>query len=268
MQGKLLLTTFVVLALSAGTLGQASSSESSSSSSSSEGEPDPRTDDCSIDVVLVLDDSSSITPRLFRAARMLMNAFIACFGDTDDVNGSRHNVNGTDQGTPDSNPVGVVLYNCEARTEISLGTYTASNHYLMYAIGGLRQQGGVTRTGPAIRYMKDTSTFRDGARRVAIVFTDGYIEGEPLDDHVAEANAARTAGITLYSVGLGDNVDRGVLEEIAGSPGNVFDDTDNPCDLAEQILQDCDPRGGASDNNSDSYSDDDSDDSGGDSGGD
>ncbi|XP_066293574.1 von Willebrand factor A domain-containing protein 2-like [Branchiostoma lanceolatum] len=137
----------------------------------------------------------------------------------------------------------------------------------MYAIGGLRQQGGVTRTGPAIRYMKDTSTFRDGARRVAIVFTDGYIEGEPLDDHVAEANAARAAGITLYSVGLGDNVDRGVLEEIAGSPGNVFDLTNPMCELAEQILQDCgkDPRGGASYNDSASDSSDDSDDSASDS---
>ncbi|CAH1272402.1 COL12A1 [Branchiostoma lanceolatum] len=215
--GKLLLTTFVVLVVSAGTFAQYSSSKSSSSSS--EEEPDPRTDDCSIDIVLVLDDSSSIKTSLFYDTRDYMNAFASCFDSTDDVT------------------VGVVLYNCEARTEVVLGKYTASDHYLMYEIASLKQQGGVTRTGPAIRYMKDTANFRGGTQRVAIVLTDGYIQGEPLDDHVAEANAARAAGITLYSVGLGDNLDSGVLEDIAGSHGNVFDDID-PCDLADQILQD------------------------------
>ncbi|XP_066294585.1 collagen alpha-1(XXI) chain-like [Branchiostoma lanceolatum] len=143
--------------------------------------------------------------------------------------------------------VGAVLYNCEARTEVTLGKYT-DNYDLMDAIDTLMQQGGVTRTGPAIRYMKDTFNFRGWTQRVAIVLTDGYIQGEPLDDHVAEANAARAAGITLYSVGLGDNLDSGVLEDIGGSPGNVFDDID-PCDLADQIVKDqCekDSRGGGS----------------------
>ncbi|XP_078604934.1 collagen alpha-1(XXI) chain-like isoform X1 [Branchiostoma floridae x Branchiostoma japonicum] len=187
--------------------------------------------DCFMDIVLVQDDSSSIPHSLFGNTKQYMVDFTQCINSFDDR-------------------VGAILYNCEARKEIGLDEYTIGDLGLEADLDYLMQQGGITRTGPAIRYMRDTTalTWRNGARRVAVVLTDGYIQGYPLDDHEAEANAARDDGITLYSVGIGPNVNSAVLLDIAKIPPNVFDDTD-PCALYDRILQDqCPGNGGGNGN--------------------
>ncbi|XP_078686338.1 collagen alpha-1(XXI) chain-like [Branchiostoma floridae x Branchiostoma belcheri] len=173
---------------------------------------------CSTDIVLVLDDSSSITPAVFFSSLSYMVDFTKCGNETG---------------------VGVVVFNCIPRTEVSLGLYTMGDEDLKGDIEYIMQQGGLSRPGPAIRYTVGTTNWSAGAHRVMIVLTDGFVEGEPLDDHQAEANAARAAGITLYSVGIGNLVDNGVLEDIAGGSSRVFDDT-NPCDLYDKIKEDCD----------------------------
>ncbi|XP_066282747.1 cuticlin-6-like [Branchiostoma lanceolatum] len=101
------------------------------------------------------------------------------------------------------------------------------------------QKGGQTRAGLAIRFMKDTSDFRIGVPRAAVVLTDGQ-SASPVQ---AEADAARAAGIELYAVSIGDLVDNAELEVIGGSSDHVFN-SDDPCNVATRILADlCDLTG-------------------------
>eukprot|EP00058_Branchiostoma_floridae_P018958 XP_002604447.1 hypothetical protein BRAFLDRAFT_122285 [Branchiostoma floridae] len=85
------------------------------------------------------------------------------------------------------------------------------------------------------------TSFRDGVPSAAVVITDGSAqsdsEGQVTDDYAAQAAEARDAGIQLYAVGVGDEVDDAALQAIAGSPDRVFD-SDIPCKVAFRILAD------------------------------
>ncbi|CAH1250856.1 COL21A1 [Branchiostoma lanceolatum] len=173
---------------------------------------------CSVDVVFVVDDSSSITTGT--VAKQYMKNFLQCFTSQDVHVG-----------------VGVILYNCVPRTAIPLGNYTASDPALPGHIDTLVYEGGLTRTGVAISFMTHTSNFRAGALRVAVVLTDGSGQQNGI-----AVEAARAAGITLYSVatGMPGFVDYAALQAIGGGPYNVFS-TSDPCEIASRILQDlCD----------------------------
>ncbi|XP_078663593.1 uncharacterized protein LOC144906813 isoform X2 [Branchiostoma floridae x Branchiostoma belcheri] len=175
---------------------------------------------CSVDVVFVVDDSSSITSSM--VAKQYMKYFLQCFNQDAWVY------------------VGVILFNCVPRTAIPLGNYTVSDPALPGHIDMLMKEGGLSRIGVAISYTTHTSNFRNGAHRVAVVLTDGYADGNghesTMDDYAAQADAARDAGISLYSVGIGGQVNSAALQAIGGGPGNVFG-TGYPCELANRILQ-------------------------------
>ncbi|CAH1244447.1 COL21A1 [Branchiostoma lanceolatum] len=176
---------------------------------------------CSVDTVFVADRSSSIRGSGFDLAKRYIDNFSGCF-------------NGQDIG------VGAITYDCVPRTSFPLGDYTVADSYtLMYKIYDMQYTGGTTRTALAISYMKDTANFRDGVHRVAVIITDGHIEGS-MSELVAKADMARDAGITLYVVANGALVDNAALDAIAGGPNNVFS-IGAPCDLATRILQLCGP---------------------------
>ncbi len=77
-----------------------------------------------------------------------------------------------------------------------------------------------------------------GPRRVAghtpaiILLTDGNPEGAYADDVRAAANQIHAAGIALYTVGLGSDVNATLLREIATSP-DYFYQSPSPDDLAQ-----------------------------------
>ncbi len=77
-----------------------------------------------------------------------------------------------------------------------------------------------------------------GPRRVAghtpaiILLTDGNPEGAYADDVRAAANQIHAAGIALYTVGLGSDVNAALLREIATSP-DYFYQSPSPSDLAQ-----------------------------------
>ncbi|XP_078655694.1 kielin/chordin-like protein [Branchiostoma floridae x Branchiostoma belcheri] len=166
---------------------------------------------CSVDVVFVVDESSSISSSWFGRAKQFIADFFTCFTHLHDIQ------------------IGVIPYNCVPRTYLPLSTPTGNfMHYLM-------QKGGLSKAGVAIRYMTDTSTFRAGVPRAAVVMTDGF----STDNFAAAVAAAVADDIELYAVSLEDpgQVDTAALGAIAGSPDRVFS-TDIPCKVAFRILAD------------------------------
>ncbi|CAH1242847.1 MATN2 [Branchiostoma lanceolatum] len=173
---------------------------------------------CSADIVLTLDMSSSIPQAQFNLAKNFMLAFIECAAfQGKDIR------------------IGVILYNCVPRTYFDLGKYTRNSSYMRGAIHYMMRKGGETRTGVAIRHMKDTSDFRDGVPVAAVIFTDGQTS----DDYAYEAGAARAAGIDLYAVGVGypPLVDQTALETITDYSDRVLDKT-QACVAAQKIMDD------------------------------
>ncbi|KAI8481499.1 hypothetical protein Bbelb_407920 [Branchiostoma belcheri] len=166
---------------------------------------------CNVDVVFVIDESWSVSSTWYSLAKQFAIDVLRCCGYLHDV------------------WVGVIPYHCVPRTQVPLGPRDAQPIHMMM------REGGLTRTGVAIRFMKDTSNFRDDVPRAAIVMTDGY----SMDNVAAAATAAMVAGIQMYAVSLGDpgQVDLNALATIAGSPDRVFN-MDNPCRVAFRILAD------------------------------
>ncbi|CAH1261504.1 COL6A6 [Branchiostoma lanceolatum] len=167
---------------------------------------------CSVDIVFVVDESSSISTSWFDRVKRFIVDFLDCFTNLNDV------------------WVGVIPLHCVPRTYLRLSPATDRDPF---DFNQLMQKGGQTRAGLAIRFMKDTSYFRIGVPRAAVVLTDGQSDS-PVQ---AEADAARTAGIGLYAVSIGDLVDNAELEAIGGSSDHVFK-SDNTCNVATRILAD------------------------------
>jgi Mg-chelatase subunit ChlD len=69
-----------------------------------------------------------------------------------------------------------------------------------------------------------------------VLLTDGRQSGAPVTEVQRAAAATRTAGIDVYTVGLGADVDGPLLAEIAGRPNRAYIAPDE-ADLA-QIYRD------------------------------
>ncbi|XP_035660181.1 uncharacterized protein LOC118404906 [Branchiostoma floridae] len=170
---------------------------------------------CAIDIVLVLDVSSSISQDQFLLARDFMMDFVDCAAfEGKDVR------------------VRVISYTCEAHTYFSLTPITVGMSYeiehLMRGDGG-----GETRTGHAIYHMRHTSKFGAESHHAAVILTDGQSD----DDAIAEAEDARDAGIDLYAVVVGNFQNRASFPAMTNDPDRVFD-TSQACDAAQKIVDD------------------------------
>jgi len=91
---------------------------------------------------------------------------------------------------------------------------------------GLAQVGAVDGTplyqavAETVRYVAQAAA---GGRLAVLVLTDGQsTEGDPGALRAAAISAARAAGMALYAVGLGDNLDFGGLEALGRESGGTF----------------------------------------------
>ncbi|XP_066295525.1 uncharacterized protein [Branchiostoma lanceolatum] len=82
--------------------------------------------------------------------------------------------------------------------------------------------GPGTETGKAIMYMTNRFSQREGAKKIAIVITDGKNNPESRVGVRMAADFAREDGITLYAVGVGTEVDIRELTDLAGDPSRVY----------------------------------------------
>ncbi|XP_035684605.1 matrilin-3-like [Branchiostoma floridae] len=184
---------------------------------------------CSFDVVFLADSSSSVRPHGTTAANIYIRDAIDCL--------TMYNV--YDVG------VGVTHFTCTSTEHIPLGHYTLGDPELTAAVGNIAHTGGLSRIGLAIRKMKDTTSFRSGVPRVAVVLTDGVGQGdanERVDDYAEQAEEAREAGITLYAVATGMYafLDTAALDTIAGDPSRLHTTHfgGNGCGLAAKLVED------------------------------
>ncbi|XP_035681879.1 uncharacterized protein LOC118419550 [Branchiostoma floridae] len=171
---------------------------------------------CAIDIILVLDVSSSIPQEQFELARDFMMAFVDCAG-----------MQGKDI------RISVITYACEARTYFDLAPITMDMPYNIHYV--MRGDGGISRTGNAIYYMNFTSNFRAEAYHAAVILTDGRSD----DNDLAEALKVRAAGIELYAVFVGYPrlVDRDALATMTGSSDRVFSARPS-CFTSQKVVDD------------------------------
>jgi uncharacterized protein YegL len=154
-----------------------------------------------VDVALVLDTSSSMAGQKLADARDAASAFVALMGLAA----------GGDQ-------VAVVRFDTSAEV---LQPLTHDPSLAVAALGRLvPRQGTHIDEGLRAALAELTSTRRRAANLpVAVLLTDGIHAGAPGAD-VAAATALRGAGVRLYAIGLGADVDAASLEAMA--PGRVL----------------------------------------------
>lgn len=121
--------------------------------------------------------------------------------------------------------VAVVTYADYPLFQFHLDEYSARAD-VVAAIEGIRQMRGYrTSTPDALRLMRERGfSEANGARanvtRVGIVITDGRSDDPAKTE--AEARRARNAGIHLFAVGIGSELDHSELERIASAPSKYY----------------------------------------------
>ncbi|CAH1271435.1 FCGBP [Branchiostoma lanceolatum] len=177
--------------------------------------------ECSFDIVFILDRSSSIGPYGMYIAEKYIAYIIKCLYGLD-VN------------------VGYIVFDCISTWLISLGLYNVDTSGLIPKIKAAEFTGGESRTGHAIRFMKDTANYRNGIPSAAVVLTDGVGYNENPDNlYQIQADAARAMGIELYAVAVGKEFlfNFAALAYIAGGGDRVFDRF-SCCALAVRLMKD------------------------------
>ncbi|XP_047424664.1 collagen alpha-1(XXI) chain-like [Mugil cephalus] len=118
--------------------------------------------------------------------------------------------------------VAVIQYSDTPRLEIPLGI-PQDGEELIQAIQSITYLGGNTQTGRAIKFAVD-HVFSSSQRasvvknRIAVVVTDGKSQ----DDVVDASMEARAQGITVFAVGVGNEITTSELISIANKPSSTY----------------------------------------------
>uniref|UniRef100_A0A3B3X1D4 Collagen, type XIV, alpha 1a n=1 Tax=Poecilia mexicana TaxID=48701 RepID=A0A3B3X1D4_9TELE len=140
---------------------------------------------------------------------------------------------------PDGTQVAVAQFSDDARTEFLLSSH-GSKEALLEAIQKIRYKGGNTKTGRAIKHVKESIfTPEAGARRgvpkVLVVLTDGRSQ----DDVNKVNDVTPELSYIIFAIGFAD-ADYGELVNIASKPSDrhVFfvDDLDAVKKIEEQLI--------------------------------
>ncbi|KAG2464968.1 COEA1 protein, partial [Polypterus senegalus] len=144
-----------------------------------------------------------------------------------------------DQIGPEGTQVAIAQYSDDARTEFKLNTYS-DKEALLEAIQRIQYKGGNTKTGIAIKHVKDTiytteGGLRRGIPKVLVVLTDGRSQ----DDVNKISKELQMDGYVIFAIGFAD-ADYGELIHIASKPSDrhVFfvDDLDAFKKIEEQLI--------------------------------
>uniref|UniRef100_A0A8C8FRI7 Collagen, type XIV, alpha 1b n=1 Tax=Oncorhynchus tshawytscha TaxID=74940 RepID=A0A8C8FRI7_ONCTS len=140
---------------------------------------------------------------------------------------------------PDGTQVAIVQFSDDARTEFKLNSYD-NKERLLEAINRISYKGGNTKTGLAIRHVKDTiftvgGGIRRGIPKVVVVLTDGRSQ----DDVNKVSKEMQMEGYIVFAIGFAD-ADYGELVSIASKPSerHVFfvDDLDAFQKIEEKLV--------------------------------
>ncbi|CAG2236748.1 unnamed protein product [Mytilus edulis] len=156
-----------------------------------------------LDLAFIINRSNSLSTDDFARAKIFVRNVVSSF----DI-------------SPNKTRVAVVSYASHAKTEFYLNRYN-NKVDLENAISAIPFVGGSTATSEAI----DLATniiftpghgSRNNTPHIMVVITDGNANDEIDTRHAAER--AHRAGITVYSIGVGSNINKDTLNNIASKP--------------------------------------------------
>ena len=121
---------------------------------------------------------------------------------------------------PDGDQVAIVRFDADGKLVHTLSSDRGS---IQRSLSSLEARRGThVDAGLLIALDEMTSVRRREANTpIVILLTDGIHAGEPGADRAAAA-AVRDAGIALYAIGLGADVDEDALQEMAGSRSRYY----------------------------------------------
>ncbi|XP_063003668.1 collagen alpha-4(VI) chain-like [Elgaria multicarinata webbii] len=154
------------------------------------------------DLVFLVDGSSSIGKANFKS----IQDFLYTLVDSFDIE-------------EDKVRIGLIQYTDLPHNEFFLNTFH-HKEAILKKIQNLHYKGGGTKTGKSLRFMLDNqfsetagSRRHEGVPQIAVVITDGKAQ-----DRISEpAKEVKSAGITLYAIGIKDAI-LTELQEIASDP--------------------------------------------------
>ncbi|XP_022079977.1 uncharacterized protein LOC110973441 [Acanthaster planci] len=163
-----------------------------------------------IDLVFVLDSSGSVGQSNFEKTKSFVS-----------------NVSESFQIGADQTRVAVIQYSSSVKVEFHLNTY-ADKTFLQEAIRNITYIGGGTATVSALNVTESQAFLvENGARpdlnsitRAAVVITDGRSQGPAAV--AVPADRAREKGITIFAIGVTDNVNVEELNAIANKPNDTY----------------------------------------------
>ncbi|KAM4706318.1 collagen alpha-1(XIV) chain isoform 1-T1 [Rhinophrynus dorsalis] len=144
-----------------------------------------------------------------------------------------------DEVGPDGTQVGVAQFSDDARTEFKLNSYN-NKESMLEAIQRISYKGGNTKTGKAIKHVRDDIfTINDGMRkgvpRVLVVITDGRSQ----DEVNKIAKEMQLEGYSIFAIGVAD-ADYAELSNIGSKPSerHVFfvDDFDAFKKIEDELI--------------------------------
>ncbi|KAM6968107.1 collagen alpha-1(XIV) chain [Aplochiton taeniatus] len=140
---------------------------------------------------------------------------------------------------PDGTQVAIAQFSDNARTEFQLSSY-GNKETLLEAVQRISYKGGNTKTGGAVKHVKE-SVFtpeggaRRGVPRILVVLTDGRSQ----DDVNMVSKEMQEDGFIIFAIGFAD-ADYGELVNMASQPSDrhVFfvDDLDAVRKIEEQLI--------------------------------
>lgn len=115
-----------------------------------------------------------------------------------------------------------VTFSTSIHDTFQLSEYNSA-HSLTQRISNIPYDSGGTNTHLALKYARETNFYyaRSGVSKIAVVITDG--KSNSRSETLAEAVKLRNSGVIIFSVGVGDGVDRSELSGMASKSSYVFD---------------------------------------------
>jgi len=173
-----------------------------------------------VDVALVLDASSSMG-ELTRSGRPKIDAaldaaraFLDLLALDDPSNPGPPN--------PDGDQAAIVAFHADAWLLAPLTDDRAALDTALDAVA-LGQQTRLDRAvAVGAQALSDVSRRRPGNLPVLVLLTDGRANPVPVDVAITEAATAKAAGVTLFTIGLGDDLDADALAAMASTPAGFL----------------------------------------------
>ncbi|XP_074652229.1 matrilin-1-like [Tubulanus polymorphus] len=162
-----------------------------------------------VDVLFILDESTSILPEDYDRQLTFVNKMIKSF-----------------QIGPDRSRIGIISFATRAITRFDMNEYNTTDE-MTSAVSKFRQLYGDTHTWEAMALARNSAlTTAKGSRKgkvpqIGIVITDGNSQ-IPWKTKTESAKTREETGIMLFAIGIGDFVSEIELVHIAGSKDRVM----------------------------------------------